>query len=735
MTQHYIAPATLATGISRRGFMAGTGGLMFAFSVSASGIGGLASALAAADARLNAFVTIASDGTITIMSPAPEMGQGVMTMLPLIVAEELDADWSKVVVEQAPEGEAFYHPIFKAQYAVASISTFGYWDPLRVAGAQARRVLIDAVAAKWSYPASEFVTEPSMVVHKPTGRKLSYGDIAAFATVPADLPKIDPQKDLKPASQYRLLGTDVQRVDIPLKVNGSAKFGIDTYMPGMVYATVARAPIRGSGPVSFNADAIKKMPGIVDVVALPQGVAVVGSTFEAVTAARGELKIDWKKGLPGDSINTDKDHAILLEAARDPKREAVPFRSKGDAAAGLAGAARVIRREYLNDYVYHAQMEPMSATVSVIGDRADVWVGTQAQTRTKQDVAKAIGTTPDKVDVHQMYMGGGFGRRATVETQVDAALISKAVGKPVKLMLTREDDIASGTFGPMAAQRIECGLDKDGKIVGWRHRLAAEPVSDFVYAPGYLAARKNQDLILMAGADLPHYTVEHYVSEHVPTPERARTAAYRAIGEGYTKFAVECMIDEVAFEQKKDPLEFRLALAANPRIKAVLEKVGEMSDWKRKRSGTALGVAFAEYNLSLSAAVAEVSLNRQTGEIRVRNFWVAVDPGLPLQPSQIAAQIEGGVMFGLSRCLKEAITMKDGVVQQTNFHDYPVLRMSEAPEIKVEVLRGLPRPTSVGELGVPATGPAVANAFFALTGKRLYHMPFTPERVQVALKA
>ena len=729
--------------VSRRAFLGGSAGLTFAFT-----LGIVAPRQANAQASdgaqvFNAYVSIAPDGTITIQSPVAEMGQGIMTGLPLIVAEELDADWDKVKVEQSPIAAAYHHPIFKAQYVVASISTLGYWTPMRVAGAQARRALVASAAAKWGVPAAECATEPSMVIHRPSGRKMSYGEIAAAGASVSGLAPIDPAKDLKPSSQYRLVGKGVPRVDVPAKTNGSARYGIDARLPGMAYATIVRGPLRGSAPASSNAEAVKKLPGMVDVVTLEHGVALVGETFGAVRKARQQLKVSWRGGDDGASINTDRDLETYLGDGRDPKRVGVEWKSKGDAGKALSGATRVVVREYLNDHVYHAQMEPMNATADVRRDGVDIWVGTQAPTRTQRDVAKALGASEDTIKVHQMFLGGGFGRRATVEASVDAALVSRAVDRPVKLILSREDDLLAGTFRPMTAQRIEVGLDAAGGMVGWRHRVIGEPVGDFVYHPGYLKAAKNRDVIFMMGAELPYYTkVANWQSDHVMTPERTRVAAWRGIGAGYTKFAVESMIDEIAHMNKVDPLAFRLQLTDDSRTRRVLEKVAEMSGWGRKRPGnTALGLAFAEYGAfapkfgSLIASVAEISVDRRTGRIRVHNYWAAADATLAVNPGAFAAQVESAIIWGLSAALKERVTMVNGVVQQTNFHEYEVMRMAEVPAVHVEVLTGGPMPTMVGELGVPGTAPAVANAFFALTGKRLYHMPFTPQRVLGALKA
>jgi len=725
--------------VSRRAFLGGSAGLAFGFTL------GLKTADAqSGPGRLNAYVSIEPDGTITIQQPVAEMGQGISTGLPLIVAEELDADWSKVKVVQSPIDPAYHHPVFKAQYVVASISTLGYWTPMRMAGAQARRVLVDAAAAKWGVSAADCVTEPSMVVHRPSGRKMSYGEIASFAVPPATPPVIDTTKDFKKPGEYRLLGKGVPRVDIPAKTDGSARYGIDARVPGMAYATFVRAPVRDSTPASSNADVVKKLPGIVDVVTLPHGVAVVGETFAAVGKARKQLKVEWRGGQPGDAINTDKDLETYLGDGRDPKRVGVEWKSKGDAIKAMPGAARTLTREYLTDHTYHAQMEPMNATADVRADSAEIWVGTQAPTRTTLDVGKALGLDPQKVKVNQQYLGGGFGRRATVEASVDAALVSKAVGRPVKLILSREDDLSAGTFRPMTSQRIEAGTDAKGQIVAWRHRVVGEPVGDFVYHPGYNKAAKDRDAIFMMGAELPYYNkVDHWHSEHLMEPERTRVAAWRGIGAGYTKFAIESMIDELAHAAKTDPLAYRLAHTDDGRARRVLETVAEMSGWGKKRpAGRALGIAFAEYGIlapkvgSLVGAVAEISVEQKTGRIRVHNYWAAADAGLAINPTAFAHQVESAIVWGLSSALKERVTMVNGVVQQSNFHQYELLRMSEVPDIKVEIITGAaPVPSMVGELGVPCTAPAVANAFFALTGKRLYHMPFTPERVKAALKA
>jgi len=723
--------------VSRRSLMQGAGGLTFAFAFGlAPGLENGA-AQAQASGNLNAYVTIAPSGAITIMTPAPEMGQGVNTALPLIIAEELDADWSKVTVEQAPVNAAYNHPVFRGQYQVASLTTRGYWMPLRTAGAQARRVLLNEAAQRWGVPVEELTTEPSVVLHAGSGRKLSYGEIAASATLPAPLPEIKPEQ-LKPVAQFRILGTDVQRIDIADKSSGKITYASDVQVPGMLYGTLARAPVRGSGPDSFNRDELKSQPGIVEVVGFEHGVGIIGNTIEAVFAARAKLKATWKDA-KGSKIDSDKDLQEYLADVRDLNKKGVVVRKTGEAEPALAGAAKVLSAEFTSPYVYHAQMEPLSCTASVTTDGVEVWAGTQWPTRSVTEAAKAAGVAPEKVKFHTLQMGGGFGRRAFIEYVIDAVLLSKAVGKPVKMVQSREDDVRAGRFRPMTAQKLDVGLDASGKIVGWRHRLAAEPVAPYIYGQARLDADKGVDLIVIYGADVPFYDVPHHVTEHIYEDRGARVAAWRGIGAGYTNLAVETMIDEVARETAKDPLAYRIELLKDPRGKRVIERVGQLAEWSRKRGeGRALGIAFSKLGLppvgfSMSGTVAEISLDRASGQIKVHNLWSVADVGLPLQPGNVTAQIESALIYSMGAAMKEIITIKDGQVQQSNFHDYPVMRMSEVPEIKVEVIRSGDIPLPVGELGIGGTAPAIANAFFALTGKRLRDLPMSPDRVKQAL--
>lgn len=724
--------------LSRRAMLAGSAGLAFTFVFGLDAATSGAQAFSASGGAVNAFVRIATDGTVTIVSPALEMGQGVNTSLPLIIAEELDADWSKVKVESAPVADAYNHPILRTQMVVGSLTLRGFWMPARMAGAQARRVLVEAAAARLSVPASELTTEPGVVVHAASNRRLTYGEIAGFAQPPAALPKIEP-KDLKPVASFRLIGKDVQRIDIVDKSTGTMKYAIDATAPGMVYGTLARAPVRGSGPVSFNSDALKKMPGIECVYDLGNGVGITGTSIHAVFEARRALSAQWKDA-PGSKTSSGAALRASQERLRSPDiRGVLPPRARREPAlAALGKAAKVVSGEYSTDYVYHAQMEPHNCLAWVKPDGVEVWTGTQWSTMARNQAAAVAGVAPDKVVLHQMTMGGGYGRRAFVDYVVDAVKLSKAAGKPVKMIQSREDDVANARLRPMTAQKIDVALDAAGKVTGWRHLIAADTVVPYLYGDTRWKAQKGFDHIVMAGSDVAFYNIPVAVSEHVYEERGVRTAAWRGIGAGHNIFAIEAMIDELAQLSGKDPVAYRLEMLKDPRARKVVETAARMADFSRKREGRGLGIAFGKLGLppigfSLSGTVAEVSLDKATGAIRCHNLWCAVDVGLPVQPSNIVAQIEGSLIFALGSALKERTTIADGAVEQRNFNDYQILRLSEIPQIHVEVIRSGDIPLPVGELSISGTIPAVANAFHALTGKRLRQAPFTPDRVKSSL--
>jgi isoquinoline 1-oxidoreductase beta subunit len=731
-------PPSQGPELKRREFLAT--GLSFSVALGA----GLAASSDPAQAqsaglKANVWVTIGTDDSVVVMTPTGEMGQGTTTALPMILAEELDADWSKVRIEYAPPNPRVYgnpHPLLNGgQASLASIAVPGYFTPLRIAGAQARRVLLDAAAARWGVPVAELSTASGVVTHAASGRRLRYGEIAAFATVPAQLPAIT-VADLKKPEQYKLIGhADLGRTDVLSKVNGQAKFGIDAVVPDMVYATVLESPMECARPGQVNTAEAMAVPGVIQVLALPFGVAVIAQTVEASRTARNVLKakVTWDTS-NARAAGFDSDKAKEEYARNGRSAEAKPMNAykKGEADQALASAARVIEGTFWSEHTYHAQLEPMNcvARVAADGQSAEVWTGTQAPVLAAMAAAGVLKTTPDKIRLNQMLLGGGFGRRITPDIVAQTVAIANASKKTVKLILTREDDMAAARPRPMTHHILRAGLDAQGKLVGWKHRIVAENV-DAVAAPPRFAATGGKDYIGWQGSNLPHYDIANWESEGVREQRGMRVHAFRGIGAGHNKFAIESFLDEVAQARKMDPLAMRLELTQNdPRARAVIEAVAEMSDWKRKRTGRALGLAFADYHGTVAAGVAEVSLDAKTGKITVHNYWTAADPGLVVHPESVLGQLEGGAVFGLSVALLEELTIKGGAVQQTNYHDYPVLRMADMPEIHTRIVRSGAAPTGMGEAGVGPVAPAIANAVAQLTGKRLRELPMTPARVK-----
>ncbi|HXZ22659.1 MAG TPA: molybdopterin cofactor-binding domain-containing protein [Pseudolabrys sp.] len=737
MTIH-INNGSLDTDISRRGFISGAAGLTFAFTL--GGIGRGAEALGAAQpTKFNAWVSIAADNTISIVCPAAEMGQGVYTSLPLILAEELDADWSKVKTEFAPANPKVYgntHRLFEgAQITAASVAVAGYFMPLRMAGAQARKVLLDAAAQKWKVPIGELTTDKSTIIHKKSGRKISYGEVAAFAAVPAELPKVTEQ-ELKKPSEFKLIGRkDIGRSDVPLKVNGSAIYGIDVQIPGMIYASVLQSPMEGAKPKDVNVPDVMKVIGVTKVIPLPFGVAVIGDSVEATRAGLRALKVSWDtSGATAAGFDSEKAKDDYATKAKDPTAETKVEYQVGDAKAGLSGAVKTVEAGYWSEYAYHAQMEPMNAVsqVSEDGKSADIWTGTQFGALAALIISGILKTTPDQIRVHNQFLGGGYGRRIWPDAAIQATILSNITKKPVKLILTREEDLAAARPRPMTHHLLKAGLDAKGNIVGWHHRLVSENV-DAVAAPPRFKATGGKDYIGARGLDQAFYAIPNVLADYVREERGMRVHAWRGIGSGYNKFAAEAFLDEVAEAAGQDPLALRLELTKNkPRANAVIKAVAEMSDFQKKRPGHGMGIAFSDYHDTLSAGVAEISLDQKTGKIKVHNYWIAVDPGLVVQPDHVHAQLESAVIYGLSAALIEQLAIKDGTVQATNFDSYPVMRMSEVPEIHTKVVGTENPPSGMGEIGVVTVAPAIANAVFQLTGKRLRHLPMTAERVKKA---
>src|SRR6188472_4353430 len=728
-----------ASVVSRRQVMIGAAGLTFAIAAPDSLKGAVLSGERAGQ-TFSPWISIAPDGTITIMSAATEMGQGSMTSLPLIIAEELDADWNRVKIVPAPVNEQVYgNPGFGGMmYTAGSNAVTGYYRPLRIMGAQVRRVLLDNAARKLGVPVEELTSEPSVVVHAKSGRKLSYGDIAAFAEVPAKAPEIKPDQ-LKKTSEFRLIGKDVMRVELPKKVNGSAQYGIDIQVPGMLYGMVLRAPVEGSVPDKIDDAKAKAVPGVTAVIRLPHGVGVVAQTAWAAFSARQALvdAVTWTRTGAAWGFDSDKGHDAFAADAKNLARPARDWSAQGNARGAFQNAGSMIEGEYRCDYAYHAQMEPLNAVASVApgGDAVEIWAGTQSQTTASEAPAKLLGIPRDKVKLHDLLMGGGFGRRGNrdVDFIVDAVMLSKEVGKPVKVMWTREDDVHNGRFRPLSAHYLRAGLDASGKLVALHHRIAGDRVLPFM-DPIRFQEGGGKDGMVMAGTDVRGYDVPHQLVEQLYRDTGVRTNPLRGIGVTANKFATEAFMDEVARKRGVDPLAFRLdLLKGTPRAVKVVERVAQMADWGKKREGRSLGLAYIDYSGSQVAGIAEVSLDRTSGQIKVHNFWCTIDCGVAVQPDNVMAQTESSIVYGLGMTLSEHISIKDGAVEQSNFYDYTLPRMSDVPEMHIELIRTDNHPTGAGQMATPLIAPAVSSALAELTGVRLRHTPFTPERVKKSL--
>lgn len=719
--------------------MIGVAGLSFAITLGRR-VGAAEIASERSGEVLTPWVSIAPDGTITIMSAAAEMGQGSMTSLPLIIAEELDADWSKVQIVPAPVIEKIYgNPGFGGMmYTAGSNAVRSYYDNLRLFGAQARRVLLDNAAKKFGVSVDELTTEPSVVVHSKSGRKLTYGEIAAFAELPAQAPQIKPE-DLKKPANFRLITKDVMRAELPHKVNGSAQYSIDVQVPGMLYGAVLRAPVEGAAPEKFDEAKATAIKGVVKIVKLPYGVGVVAETPWAAFTARRAIETDVVWSRDGKAWGFDSDQGLqnFAATARDPNAKATDWFKLGDVRAEIPKAASTFEAEYLCDYAYHAQMEPLNAVaaVSASGDAAEVWCGTQSQTMAVEATANVLGLDRAKVKLNDTVLGGGFGRRGPrdMDFLVDAVLLSKAVGKPVKSMWTREDDVHNGRFRPLSAHYLQAGFDAFGKLMTWQHRLVGDRVTPFADPVRYEKAG-HKDFILMLGADAKGYDVPHQLVEQVYEDTGIRTAPLRGIGFTANKFATETFMDEIAYKRGVDPMRYRLELLAKtPRAHTVLERVAHMADWGRSRNGHGLGTAYIDYSDTQVAAVVEISIDRSTGKIKLHNVWCAIDCGVAVQPDNVVAQTESSIVYGIGLALTERISLKDGAVEQANFHDYIVSRNRDVPPMYVEVIQTDNKPTGVGQMATPLITPAVSNAVMALTGVRLRHAPFIEERVKKAL--
>jgi isoquinoline 1-oxidoreductase beta subunit len=529
------------------------------------------------------------------------------------------------------------------------------------------------------------------------------------------------------------------RAELPRKVNGSAQYSIDVQVPRMLYGAVLRAPVEDAKPEKVDEAKVMAIKGVVKAVQLPWGIGVIAETPWAAFSGRRavEASVTWSKDGKDWGFDSDKGLESFGKTALDPNAKATDWFKLGDVRAEMPKAASTFEAEYLCDYAYHAQMEPLNgvASVSPLGDSAEVWCGTQSQTMALEATAKALGVGRDKVKLHDTLIGGGFGRRGPrdMDFLIDAVMLSKAVGKPVKSMWTREDDIRNGRMRPLSAHHLRAGFDASGKLTVWQHRLVGDRVTPFADPVRYNAAGKK-DFILMLGADAKGYDVAHQLVEQVYEDTGVRTAPLRGIGFTANKFATETFVDELARKHGADPVQYRLTLLAKtPRGHRVMERAAQMADWGRNRDGTALGAAYIDYSGTQIATVVEISLDRRTGKIKMRNVWCAIDCGVAVQPDNVIAQTESSIVYGIGLALTERISIKNGAVEQSNFYDYIVSRNSDVPPMHVDVIQTDNHPTGVGQMATPTITPAVGNALMAMTGVRLRHAPFTEQRVKKAL--
>ena len=674
----------------------------------------------------NAFLRIGTDDSVTVIVNHSEMGQGVYTALPMLVAEELDADWSKVRVEAAPVDAVYNHTAFGIQMTGGSTSTWSEYDRLRKAGATARAMLVAAAADNWQVDPVSLRTVNGFVVHTPSGRRASFGSLANQAAQ-----KKPPQDvKLKDPKEFNLIGKSTKRLDSPEKSNGSGIFGLDVKVPGMLVALIARPPVFGGKAKSFDAAKAKSVRGVRDVVEIDRGIAVVAEGFWPAKVGREALQVTWDEGsLSGLSTAAQREQYAQL--AKQPGAVA---KKEGDAPAAMASAAKKLDAVYEVPYLAHAPMEPLNCVADVRADGCDVWTGTQFQTMERMVAAQAAGLKPEQVQVHTMLLGGGFGRRAVPDCHFvqEAVQVSKAVRAPVKVMWTREDDIRGGYYRPTALHALSGGLDASGNIVAWQQRIVCQ---SFMAGTPFeaFAVKDGVDATAVEGlSDIP-YEIPNILGEWQKAASGVPTLWWRSVGHSHTAFVIESFLDELAHEGGKDPLELRRALLKNhPRHRRVLELAADKADWgKPLAAGRGRGLAVHESFGSFVAQVAEATV-AEDGSVKVDRVVCAIDCGPTVNPDTIRAQMESGIVFGLTAALHGEITFENGRVQQRNFHDYPVLRMNEMPLVETFIVNSNDKMGGVGETGVPPIAPAVTNAIFNATGRRIRRLPIRSEDARKA---
>ncbi|MGD0234785.1 MAG: xanthine dehydrogenase family protein molybdopterin-binding subunit [Syntrophorhabdales bacterium] len=687
----------------------------------------------------NAFFELTPDNTVTVIIPSSEMGQGIRTALSMIVADELEADWSQIRVKQAPFADAYKNPTFGAQTTNGSNSVRGFYAPLRKAGAAGRMMLVTAAAQTWKVPEAECEASKGVVKHKKSGRTLTYGKLCRKASelpIPQDPP-------LKKESEFRYMGKPMARLDIPDKVAGTAIYGLDVQVPDMLYGVIARPPAYGAKPVSYDEQAAMAIKGVSKVVSTPNGIAVIADSVTAAWKGRDALKVNWDKGSHPD-MNDDSIEKSYMEGLDKPGKVVV---NTGDAKKALSEAAKKFEATYYTTFVAHATMEPMNCTAYVQEDRCDIWAPTQSQTGDVMTAANLTKLPPHKINIHTTLLGCGLGRRSRIDFVIDAITCSKAVGKPVKVVWTREEDLKYDFYRASTCQRIQVGFDAEGRVTGWHQKVSCASllrftnplgirngidqqslygIFDWPYTPGYLP-------LTYVGTpyELPNWYLEQYLSD-LPIP----AGAWRSVQVAPNAYVMECFMDELAKAAGKDPVAFRLEfLKNNPRARRALETAAEKGGWgKAAPQGIGRGIAQQSCFGSYVAAVVDISVNEKDGKIKVHKITFAIDCGPAVNPDTIVAQAEGCAIIGVSSTLKEQVHFANGGVKTANFDDYKILRMSEIPEIEVYIIKSTDKIGGIGEPPVTPIAPAIANALFNLTGVRVRRLPLDPKTVLEALK-
>ncbi len=725
------------TSMTRRGFLKGSlaiSGLTLAVSVSPLGY----RLLNASERRPegipafspNAWFTVTTDNKVIIFIGNSEMGQGVLTAHSMLIADELEADWKQVQVRQAPAADVYKNPILHDQITVASASVRGFYEPLRKAGAAGRIMLIAAAAKTWKVPENECKAAMGTVRHEKSGRTLTYGKVCLEAA------KLDVPRDpaLKDESEFRYIGKTMPRVDVPDKVNGKAVYGLDVSLKDLHYAVIARPPAYDAKPLSYDEKAAGQIKGVEKVVSVPMGIAVCAKSLDAALKGRDALKVQWDKGVLPE-MDTEYVEKSLMDDLNKPGSSVV---NTGDAKKVISQASKKIQATYYIPCVAHVTMEPMNCTADVTADRCEIWGPIQDQTTAMAIGSQVSGLPVEKVHVNTTFLGCGLGRRGALDFVAEAVMISKAARKPVKVVWTREEDIKYDYFRAPASHRIEAGLDSQGRLIAWSHKVVSPSL--LKYIDPSLIENGIDSYCLWGLADdpsspgwdsriqyeIPNLHIEFLLSS-LPIP----VAPWRSVQNGPNAFVIESFMDELANAAGKDPLEFRLqSLQNNKRASRVLEVAAEKAGWgKPIPIGEARGIAQHACFGSWTAQVAEISVDKKNGKLKVHRIVAAVDCGLTVNPGPIVEQIQGGIILALSTVLKEEVRFAKGGVHSANFDDYNVIRMSEVPDIEVHVVKNTDKIGGIGELGVPAAAPAVANAFFKATGSRVRRLPLSPEAV------